>query len=52
MNNKTFFQIIEALAPLIEPANRGELIAAISAAIATDMGTDVSGIRILSCRRV
>lgn len=32
--------------------NRGELVAAISAAIAEDMGKDVSSIRILSLKKV
>lgn len=32
--------------------NRGEFVAAISAAIAEDMGTDVSSIRILSIKKV
>ena len=32
--------------------NRQEIIAAVSAAIAADMGTDVSGIRILSFKRI
>ncbi len=35
-----------------EIPNRGELIAAISAAVAEELGTDVSAIRILSFRRV
>lgn len=32
--------------------NRGEFVAAISAAIAEDMGTDISSIRILSIKKV
>lgn len=32
--------------------NRGELIAAISAAVAEDMGVDVSAIRILSLKKI
>lgn len=32
--------------------NKGELVAAISAAIAEDMGTDVSAIRILSIKKI
>ena len=32
--------------------NRGELIAAVSAALAEELGTDVSGIRILSFKKV
>ena len=36
-----------------EPAeNRQEMIAAIAAAIAEDLGTDVSGIRILSVKKL
>lgn len=33
-------------------ANRGEFIAAVSAAIAEEMGTDISGIRILSVKKL
>ena len=32
--------------------NRGEVVAAISAAIAEDLGTDISGIKILSIKKV
>lgn len=32
--------------------NRGELAAAIAAAVAEDLGTDVSGIRILSIKKI
>ena len=32
--------------------NRGEVIAAVSAALAEDMGTDVSAIRILSFKKI
>lgn len=32
-------------------ANRGEFVAAVSAAIATTIGTDVSGLRILSIKK-
>ena len=35
-----------------EVPNRGELIAAVSAAVAEELGTEVSAIRILSFRRV
>lgn len=35
-----------------ESADRGALIAAISAVLAEEMGTDVSGLRILELRRV
>lgn len=34
------------------PADQQALVAAISAAVAEEMGTDVSGIRILSLRRL
>ncbi len=33
-------------------ANKGEFVAAISAAIAEDMGTDISAIRILSIKKI
>lgn len=33
-------------------ANRGELVAAISAALAEDMGVDVTAIRILSMKKI
>ena len=36
----------------VEIPNRGEFIAAVSAAIAEEIGTDVSAIRILSVKRV
>ena len=40
-------------APAAAPAvNQQELIAAVSAAIAEDLGTDITGIRILSIREV
>ncbi len=32
--------------------NRGEIIAAVSAAVAEELGTDVSGIRILSFKKL
>ena len=42
-----------APAPAAEAVpNRQELIAAVSAALAEELGTDVSGIRILSFRKV
>ena len=42
-----------APAPAAAPiANRQELVAAVSAAIAEEMGTDVSAIRILSLKKV
>lgn len=41
------------VAAVQEPiANRQELVAAISAALAEELGTDVSGIRILSLKKV
>lgn len=33
-------------------ANKGEFVAAVSAAIAEDLGTDVSGIRVLSIKKL
>lgn len=38
--------------PQVEIADKGALIAAISAAIAEDMGEDISAIRITSIKRV
>ena len=38
--------------PQIDSGKKAELIAAISAAIAEDMGTDVSAIRIVSIKKV
>ena len=38
-------------APAVIP-NRGEVVAAISAAIAEELGTDVTGIRILSIKKI
>ena len=35
-----------------EPADRQSLVAAVSAALAEEMGTGVSGIRILSMRKI
>ena len=40
-----------AAAPAVEP-NRQELVAAVSAAIAEELGTDITGIRILSMKKV
>lgn len=40
----------QAASPVI--TNRGELAAAISAAVAEELGTDVSGIRIVSIKKV
>lgn len=46
-----------APAPVAKPANevtanRGEIVAAISAAIAEELGTDVTGIKILSIKKI
>ena len=42
-----------APAPAVEATvNQQELIAAVSAAIAEDLGTDITGIRILSVKKV
>ena len=51
------FRSVPAPVPTPAPAagdvpNRQELIAAVSAALAEELGTDVSGIRILSFRKV
>lgn len=47
----------EAVKPAVTPspvtvANKGEFVSAIAAAIAEDIGTDVTGIRIKSIKRV
>ena len=39
-------------APAAPAVNQQELIAAVSAAIAEDLGTDITGIRILSIKKV
>lgn len=41
-----------APAPAAAPADQAALIAAISAAIAEDLGTDITGIRIISLKKV
>jgi len=44
-----------AAAPVVQQApigNKGELMAAIAAAIAEDMGTDISAVRIVSIKKV
>lgn len=41
-----------APAPAAEIADRGQFIAAVSAAIATSIGSDVSGLRILSVKKI
>ena len=38
--------------PVVNSAKKAELVAAIAAAIAEDMGTDVSAIRIVSIKKV
>lgn len=38
--------------PAAPEANREELVAAISAALAEELGTDITGIRILSMKKV
>lgn len=38
--------------PVAPEANREELVAAISAALAEELGTDITGIRILSMKKV
>jgi len=42
---------IEAPVPAAEP-NRQEIVAAVSAALAENLGTDVSGIRIVSMKKI
>lgn len=41
-----------AAAPVAAPADKAQLIAAVSAVIAEEMGTDVSGLRILSMKKI
>ncbi len=41
-----------AATPAAPPADKTQLIAAVSVAIAEEMGTDVSGIRILSMKKI
>ena len=43
---------VPAAAPAAVEPNRGEMIAAVSAALAEELGTDVSAIRILSFRKI
>lgn len=38
--------------PAAAPVNQGELIAAVSAALAEELGTDITGIRIISMKKV
>ena len=48
-------KVSEAIAPVPAGAsepNRGELAAAISAAVAEELGADITGIRILSIKKV
>lgn len=39
-------------APATEIADRGQFVAAVSAAIATSIGSDVSGLRVLSIKKI
>lgn len=55
----TEVQVAPVVIPAVQAApaaevipNRGELVAAVSAALAEELGTDVSAIRILSIKRV
>ena len=41
-----------AVQPQMDNAKKGELMAAIAAAIAEDMGTDISAVRIVSIKKV
>lgn len=51
--NKAPEEVTSAPAAAPAPiANRGELVAAISACVAEELGTDVSGIRIVSIKAV
>ena len=43
---------VPVAAPAAPEANREELVAAISAALAEELGTDITGIRILSLKKV
>jgi Na+-transporting methylmalonyl-CoA/oxaloacetate decarboxylase gamma subunit len=43
---------VPAAAPAVSETNREELVAAISAALAEELGTDITGIRILSLKKV
>ena len=43
---------VPAAAPVAAEPNRQELVAAISAAIAEELGTDVTGIRIVSMKKL
>lgn len=43
---------VPVAAPAAPEANREELVAAISAALAEELGTDITGIRILSMKKV
>lgn len=57
MANKETAPAPVAAAPAAAPAadvipNRGELVAAVSAALAEELGTDVTAIRIVSIKRV
>ena len=43
---------VPVAAPAAPETNREELVAAISAALAEELGTDITGIRILSMKKV
>lgn len=43
---------VSAPAAAAAPADKAQLIAAVSAVIAEEMGTDVSGLRILSMKKI
>ena len=55
-NSASAVAVAPAAAPVAAPApaepNRQELVAAISAAIAEELGTDITGIRILSMKKL
>ena len=49
---KTVPAVPAASAVPAETGDRGELVAAVSAALAEELGTDISGIRILSLKKL
>ena len=49
---KTVPAVPAAPAAPAETGDRGELVAAVSAALAEELGTDISGIRILSLKKL
>lgn len=44
--------VVPAAAPAAAEPNRQELVAAVSAAIAEELGTDITGIRIVSMKKL